>query len=148
MMKTTLRRILIFNPCGQQKGSNEGWGLFRTNNPAIGMDDKITFRMILESNGINDAIWCLRVLDDKYDKEIRLFACDCAERVVHLCTDERSAKAIEVSRRFANGTATKAELKATMASAWDAASDADAARAAAWAAEKQFQSDLFIEYFC
>ena len=71
------------------------------------------------------------------DKELRLFACFCARQNWHLLTDERSRNAIEVAERFANGNATKGELKAAYAAA-DAAFDAVAAAfdavAAAYAA--------------
>ena len=70
---------------------------------------------------------------------LRLFACDCAERVLHIYERDNTSKAprqaIKVARRFANGKATKKELAAARAAARDAAWDAlDAARAAAWAA--------------
>jgi hypothetical protein len=69
-------------------------------------------------------------------KLLRLFACDCAEEALTLwkVTDKRSWDAIEVSRRYANGKATKEEL----AAAWDAARAAasDAASDAAWAAAR------------
>ena len=72
------------------------------------------------------------------DKELRLFACFCARQNWNLLTDERSRNAIEVAERFANGKATKEELKAAYVAAYDAAY-ADAAydayaRAAARAA--------------
>lgn len=81
--------------------------------------------------------WC--------DRLLRLFACDCAERVVHLCGDDpRPAQAIAVARRYADGEATEDELREARAVAWDPAWDVaravawdaarDAARAAAWAA--------------
>ena len=66
------------------------------------------------------------------DKELRLFACFCARQNWHLLTDERSRNAIEVAERFANGNATKGELKAAYAAA-DAAFDAVAAAYAAYA---------------
>lgn len=71
----------------------------------------------------------------------RLFACDCAEHVLHLFeskfpNDKRPRRAIEVARRFASGEASKDEL----AAAWDAAWDA------AWAAEYQWQSDRLMTY--
>jgi hypothetical protein len=76
------------------------------------------------------------------DRKLRLFACDCATRALKIAKveDERSWKALEVARRFANGKATCDELAAARAAAWAAAGAAarDAARyaagAAAWAA--------------
>ena len=75
-------------------------------------------------------------------KELRLFACDCAEQALKRERkagrepDERSWKAIIVSRLYANGEANLQELAAAGDAAWDAARAAagDAAGAAAWAA--------------
>ncbi|MFZ1975826.1 MAG: putative immunity protein [Candidatus Acidiferrales bacterium] len=72
------------------------------------------------------------------DCELRLFACDCAERVLHIYERDNSGKAlreaIEVARRFANGKATKKELAAARETAWETARAA--ARAAAWDAAR------------
>ena len=83
------------------------------------------------------------------ERAMRLFACDCAERVLPIYEaqhrdDQRPREAIAVARRFANGEATRDALDAARAAAWDAAGDAawaaagdaawDAARAAAGAA--------------
>jgi hypothetical protein len=85
------------------------------------------------------------------DRTARIFACDCAERVLPLFekrypNDRRPRTAIEVARKFADGKASKAELVAARDAAWDAARDAawdaasdaasDAARAAAWDAAR------------
>jgi hypothetical protein len=82
----------------------------------------------------------------------RLFACDCAEHVLHLFEQERPDDtrprgAIEAARLFAEGKATNEELAAAAdtakaaawsadAAAWPAAEAAaeDAARSAAWSA--------------
>jgi hypothetical protein len=71
------------------------------------------------------------------ERTARLFACDCAEHVLSLYEakypdDDRPRKAIEVARRYAEGTATREELAAAGAAAWAAARAA--AGAAAWAA--------------
>jgi len=81
------------------------------------------------------------------ERTARLFACDCAERVVHLANDERSMNAIAVARHFANGEATQEELAAAWAAAWDAAWAAarDAAWDAAWDAEHLWQSARLCE---
>jgi len=67
------------------------------------------------------------------EQNLRLFACDVAEDALSLIDnpDPRSVKAIEVSRRYANGEATKEELTAARDAAWAAAWDA---RDAAWVA--------------
>jgi len=70
------------------------------------------------------------------DRERRLFACDCAERVIPIWEvaypdDPRPRAAIAVARRYANGQATDDELADAASAAWAAAGDAWAA----WAAE-------------
>ena len=97
------------------------------------------------------------------ERTARLFACDCAERVVHLCDDPRPRRAIDVARRYAGGEATAEELVAARAAAWDAAWDAaraaasdaartaaraarDAAWDAAWDAEQKWQAARLMEY--
>ena len=98
--------------------------------------DTIDIRQILESNGLDDALWALRCVDA--ERELRLYAVWCARQVQHLMTDHRSVAALDVAERFANGLATAEELDAARdaarAAAWDAARDARAARDAAWAA--------------
>jgi len=86
------------------------------------------------------------------DRTARLFACDCAKRVLPIYEkrypdDKRPREAINTARRFANGKATKPELAATRAAtraAWDAAGDA--ARAAARDAERDWQTKRLFEY--
>jgi hypothetical protein len=106
------------------------------------------------------------------ERTARIFACDCAERILHLYepvypNDKRPRTAIEVARRFAEGKASEEEMVAVWAAAraaakdaaWDAARDAawvaawvaarDAARAAvwaaAWAAERAWQTQHLCE---
>ena len=66
------------------------------------------------------------------DKDLRLFACRCARKVLHLANDPRSTAAVEVAERHAVDVATDQELSAAWAAARDAARAA--AGAAAWAA--------------
>jgi hypothetical protein len=73
------------------------------------------------------------------ERQARLFACDCAARVLHLCADDEDLPrvAIEIARAYAIGKATREDLAAAArdaaaASAWDAAS----AWASAWAAAR------------
>ena len=117
-MKTTLNQIRDKNPCA------DGWkkllahlGKTKADNEALSI---IT---ILESNGLDDALWCLKAVTD-YDREMRLYAVWCARQVQHLLTDRRSIDALDVAERLARGLATDSELNA----AWTAA------RKAAWAA--------------
>jgi hypothetical protein len=103
-------------------------------------DEPLSIATIIQSNGIKDAVWALRAVEGK-DKEIRLFAADCAESVLHIYkkrypNDDRPRKGIQSARDYANGVIGKDELAAAWA-AWaalDATDAAWAARAAALAA--------------
>ena len=101
--------------------------------------DPIPLILIVESNGLDDALWALRCVHD-CDRDARLFAVWCARQVQHLMTDARSTAALDVAENFANGRASEDELAAARAAAreaaWEAAWDAawDAAWGAAWGA--------------
>ena len=79
-------------------------------------------------------------------RELRLFACSCAERALPIFErerpgDARPREAILVARRYVTGGATDEELAAARAAARDAAWDAarDAARSAAWDAARDVE---------
>jgi hypothetical protein len=106
--------------------------------PEWGDEDKIPLVRILDTNGIDDAIWSLRAnLHPEAAKYSRLYACDSAERVAHLNLDPRVQAAIDTGRRYAHGEATDAELSAAAEAARTAgyATTRAAARAARAAAE-------------
>ncbi len=122
-MKTTLNQIRALGPC------HDGWTKLLRNLGKTKADDApLAITTVLDSNGLDDALWCLRAVEG-HQREMRLYAVDCARSVQHLMTDARSIAAIDVAERHADGLATDAEL----AAAWDAARAAarDAARAAA-----------------
>ena len=132
-MKTTLNQIRAKSPC------QSGWiKLLAYLGKTKADDEPISIVTILDSNGLDDALWCLQAVKGR-EREIRLFGVWCARQVQHLMTDPRSIAALDVSERFANGNATKDELDAARDAAWGAAWGArdaakDAARDAAWAA--------------
>jgi len=121
---------------------------------AYGVNTPITLLQILDINGFDDALWALRACDDA-ETFSRLLVCDYAEHVLHIFEaeypdDYRPREAIAVSRRYARGEATDAELSAAWPAAWSAAGSAarnaagSAAESAAWsaagsAAERQWQ---------
>ena len=128
-MKTTLNQIRAKSPC------RSGWEkLLAYLGKTKADDEPISIVTILDSNGLDDALWCLQAVKGR-EREIRLFGVWCARQVQHLMTDPRSIAALDVAERFANGEATQYELNAAWA---DAARDA---RAAAWAAAWAAASD-------
>ena len=126
-MKTTLKAIRAHSPC------SDGWTtLLRYLEKAHADDEPLHIRTVLDSNGLDDALWCFQAVTG-HDREIRLYAVWCARHVQHLMADQRSIDALNVAERHANGQATDEELDAASAAARAAAKYAD--RDAAWAAQ-------------
>ena len=161
-MNTTLNKILKHGPCGQEKGSMVGWDKLLTYLGKSEPDDEpLSIKTILESNGIDDALWALRAVDG-FEKEKRLMACDFAESVLSIYekeypNDDRPRNAIQAARDYANGLISEDDLDAAAAAsdasaaAWAAsdASDAWAARAAAmaaWEEEQKKQTEILLKY--
>ena len=137
MITTTLNRIRAHKPCPV------GWKQLLTHLGKTEPDDEpLPFSVIVESNGLNDALWCCRA-EPQHSREWRLFAVWCARQVEHLMMDQRSLDALATAERHADGLATNEEL----AAARDAA--LAAARAAAWeaalAAARAAQNQRFLE---
>lgn len=147
---TTLAILREHQPCPER------WGkLLRHLGKDYPTDKPIDFSTIIESNGLEDALWGLRGVMPEQEKDrdrlARLFACECAEAIIsnfekEYPEDKRPREALICARQFANGERSSAEMGAARSAAWSAASSAasSAARSAAEAAQKQ----LFIEYFC
>jgi hypothetical protein len=133
-MKTNLNKIRSKSPC------TSGWTkLLKHLGKTVADDVELDLLTILESNGLDDTLWCLRAVDG-FDKEKRLMAVAFAREVQHLMKDQRSIAALDVAEKFANGEATQGELElaahaaAAASAAADARTDAYAAHAAASAA--------------
>ena len=122
MIYTTLNRIRGRNPC------TNGWRKLLTYLGKTEADDApLAYSTIIESNGLDDALWCLRA-EPQHSSIWRMFAVRCARRVQHLMTDERALQALDVAERHARGEATDSELTAARVATWYAA------RGTAWAA--------------
>ena len=125
-MKTTLNKLKLKGACKEGYAKlSEFLGGARN----YGKDKDINLLTILESNGIEDTLWCFRVVEG-FDKEKRLFAVSCARQIQHLLKDDRSINAINVAEKFAKGEATSEELEI----AYAAANAANVTYAAAYAA--------------
>ncbi len=136
---TSLMAIRKHTPC------EDGWeNLLKFLNKTKADDEPLKFSTILESNGPDDALWCLRALPQKDRPKIGHLVADYAERVLHIYEekypeDKRPRKAIDAARKFADGKISQEKLAAARAAADKAAGDAfdafDAYAAdAAWAA--------------
>ena len=143
MITTTLNAIRAQHPC------EDGWKRLLIDLGKTKADDEpLPLVTILNSNGIDDALWCLRAVEG-FDKEKRLFAVWCARQVQHLMKDDRGVAAVDVAERFANGLASQEELEAAWAAA-DAAARAVhlpcAADAAAWQSASAAYSAAYAAY--
>ena len=139
MITTTLNRIREHSPCA------EGWQqLLKHLGKTKADDEPLPYATILESNGLDDALWCCRA-EPQYAKEWRLYAVWCARQVAHLITDARSLEALDTAERHAHGLETDKELVAARAAAGAAARAAAraAAGAAARAAAREAQATEF-----
>ena len=128
MIYTTLAKIREHSPCA------DGWAKLLKHLGKTGADDEpLGFDVILASNGLADALWCLCTVPEE-SRRWRLMAVRFARTVQHLMTDPRSLAALDVAERHAHGLATDDELSIARDAAWVAWWAARAARDAAWAA--------------
>jgi len=133
-MNTTLNEILKKDPCGRQSEGRNGFSKLLKYLGKIKADDEpLSFITILESNGILDATWCLRVLPD-YDLNVMLFKLKCARRVQHLDKSGKAKATLDVVERFIDNNALISDLKNAAADAAAYAAAAGAHAAAAYAA--------------
>jgi hypothetical protein len=134
---TTLNAIREHGPC------EDGWRkLLRHLGKTSPDDEPLSIVTVLDSNGLDDALWCLRAVTG-HDREIRLYAVWCARQVQHLMTDPRSLAALDVAERYAHALATDEELTVAWTAAWDAAWDA--AWTAAWGAQSKRLREVCAE---
>ena len=135
MTYTTLNAIRQHSPC------EDGWQkLLKYLGKTKADDEPLSLITILDSNGFNDALWCLKALPSELQNKIILLGCLYAERVLPIWEkyypeDKRPHIAIETARKYTRGEATLTELEAAWAAADDAWAAADAARPpATWTA--------------
>lgn len=119
-IETTLNKIREHSPC------QDAWGkLLKSLGRTQADDEPLAFSRIIESNGLDDALWCLRSICPEHESQVRLFAADCAESVLHFFEkqhpdDNRPRLAIKAARAFANGEISMEQLSAASAAARDA----------------------------
>jgi len=135
---TTLNEIREYSPC------SAGWSkLLKSLDKTHADDEPLALEHILDSNGLDDALWALRAVKG-HEKDLRLFACQCARLALPVFEekypeDDRPRKAIEAAEAFALGQIDKAELaKAAAYAAYAADAAARAADAAYVAADAAY----------
>jgi hypothetical protein len=145
---TTLADIRNAWPC------HDGWRKLLKHFGDMDHAAPLPFTTILESNGLDDALWCLKALPSEWEGEARELACRFAETALPFVPEgeDRPRKAIETARAYISGNASRDDLT----SAWDAAESAAdsaaewaagaAARSAAWAAVRADQKQIFKDW--
>ena len=147
-MITTLNDIKSHLPC------TSGWEtLLKSLGKTKPDDEPIDLMTILKSNGIKDAIWCLRCFDYL---DYCLFLADIAESVLHIYERDNDntapREAIAAIREYKLGNINKITLAAAAYAAYAAYDAAANAAAAAYtdASRKQKWEEievLFIKHF-
>jgi hypothetical protein len=140
---TTLAAIRAQSPC------EDGWRTLLAHLGKTAADDEpLPLVTVLDSNGLNDALWVLScAMPD--DRLARHFQAWCAEQVLHLFERERpnDKRVRHQIATLINDRADAAARDAARDAAWDAARDAwaaeaaRAARAAAWGAARAAARD-------
>ena len=103
-MFTTLNAIKQHGPCVS------GWRkLLNTLGKSSTADEPLSFSTILDSNGLEDALWCLRTLGG-HQQEKRLYAVWCARQVLEATPD--ISRALDLIEQHALGHLSKEEFKA------------------------------------
>ena len=124
MIYTTLKKIRSHRQC------TDNWHkLLGTLGKKKADDEPLSLETILDSNGLDYTLWCLRSVPE-HKNLWRLYAVWCARQVQHLMKDQRNIDALDAAERHANGQASDSDLAAAREAALDAA--LDAALAAAW----------------
>ena len=155
MIYTTLEKIRENELC------ESGWKKLLADLGKTEADNEpLSLKMVLEINGVHDAIWALRCIEGM-DGLIRELACRFAESVLpnyeeKYPGDMRPRNAIEVARRYAQGKATPEEIRAARDAAWAAAwaaaryaawaADSAAASAAGSAASREIVEEIFVNW--
>jgi len=138
-MKTvTWNRILEFRPCGQRLNEVEkpyGWLKAINYWRPKDLDEEVSIPMVLESNGLDNAVWALCAFKKDYEREWWMFKADIAELVLPIFEErypdnKALREAIEGARLFADGKISEEELKRRAVAAVRAAATAKAAVAA------------------
>jgi hypothetical protein len=100
---TTLNQIRSHYPC------SSGWTkLLKHLGKTAPDDEPLSLLTVLESNGLNDAVWCL--CTEPTPERTQRFALAVARRVEHLSAEAKALN--DTTEQYLNGTVTREELDA------------------------------------
>lgn len=100
---TTLNNLLGWHPC------KHGWAtLLRNLNKTTADSEPLSFATILESNGLEDAIWALRTSPSDY--ETMMLSCAIVRTIIPLTHDVRLTQAADVLSKYATGEVSREDL--------------------------------------
>jgi hypothetical protein len=108
-------------------------------------DEELSLLTILQSNGFNDALYCLRSVDG-YEREKRLYAVWCARQVERLNPDPRVRKCNDIAEMYAEKRATRKELDEAREAAYKLArGEMDSGRVSALSLEAARKAALAVK---
>jgi hypothetical protein len=101
---TTLNQLHKYGPCKPR------WNTLLSRLRKVTPDDEpLPLSVILDSNGLYDAIWCLRAVPD-VERDLRLYAARCVKRLDLSGTNASAARAIQMVERCAYGEVEEHEM--------------------------------------
>ena len=114
MLTTTLNRIRAHGLCASE------WATLLDYLDKTEADDEpLSFEIILEAIGLDDAILCLGA-EPQHEREYRRFAVWCARQSLRSATNRWLMSLLDVAERHANGEATDEDLAAAREAAYAA----------------------------
>jgi hypothetical protein len=130
--------VLTLNSIRQHGPCKDGWEKLLSHLGKTQADDEpLPLLTVLNSNGLQDTLWCFRALSSEWASWARLTIADIVQPAMKYTTDPRPQQALDASRAFARGEISQEELdkaRDAASAACVAAYAADAAYAAAYAA--------------
>lgn len=141
MIYTTLNRIRACHPCGHDRRELPHTGLWKLLDH-LGKtdtdDEPLAFLTVLDSNGLDDALWCLRA-EPQLSSIWRMYAVRRARSVLYPDAHKSLALVLlNVAENRARGLASDSDLAAARDAAWTVGRSAawEAAGEAAWVAAR------------
>ena len=136
-MNTTLNEIRNHRPC------QEGWTkLLKALNKTRSDDEPLSLLTVLDSNGLADAIWCLRT--EPTPERTWRFALAVARRTQHLHPQAKAT--LDIVERYHSAQATKEELDAAVDATYAAVDATYAAVDATYAADDATYAATYATY--